>query len=56
MDAGRIVQRGPRRDLIAMRGVYQRLHRSWAAGVGTGAAGGPSPGTAAAPGASRMVG
>ncbi|MCK9894544.1 ABC transporter ATP-binding protein [Frankia sp. AgB32] len=37
VDDGRIVQRGPHRDLVAVPGVYQRLHRSWAAGVGTAA-------------------
>jgi len=35
VDAGRIAQRGHHRDLVATPGVYQRLHRSWAAGVGS---------------------
>jgi ABC-type multidrug transport system fused ATPase/permease subunit len=38
VDAGRIVQRGHHRDLVAVPGVYQGLHRSWAVGVGTAAA------------------
>jgi ATP-binding cassette, subfamily B, bacterial len=29
-DAGRIVQRGPHAELVAVPGPYQRLHRSWA--------------------------
>jgi ABC-type multidrug transport system fused ATPase/permease subunit len=33
LDAGRIVQRGPHADLVAVPGVYQRLHASWTAGV-----------------------
>jgi putative ABC transport system ATP-binding protein len=31
VDAGRIVQTGRHDDLVAVEGVYQRLHRSWAA-------------------------
>ncbi|MCL9793558.1 ABC transporter ATP-binding protein/permease [Frankia sp. AgKG'84/4] len=50
VDAGRIVQRGPHRDLVAVPGVYQRLHQSWAAGVGTTA----DTGRAAAPAEGRM--
>ncbi|MEX5631677.1 ABC transporter ATP-binding protein [Parafrankia sp. FMc2] len=33
MDAGRVVQRGAHADLVAVPGVYRRLHESWAAGV-----------------------
>ncbi|MCK9901143.1 multidrug ABC transporter ATP-binding protein [Parafrankia colletiae] len=33
MDAGRAVQRGAHADLVAVPGVYRRLHESWAAGV-----------------------
>jgi len=29
VDAGRIVQRGPHRELVAVDGVYARLHASW---------------------------
>nr|WP_207770306.1 ABC transporter ATP-binding protein [Frankia canadensis] len=39
VDAGRIAQRGHHRDLVARPGVYQRLHRSWAAGIGSAAGG-----------------
>lgn len=31
-DAGRVVQRGPHRELVAQDGVYARLHASWIAG------------------------
>jgi len=31
VDAGRIVQRGTHADLVAVPGVYARLHASWAA-------------------------
>jgi ATP-binding cassette subfamily B protein len=31
LDAGRIVQRGHHRELVAVPGVYQRLHASWMA-------------------------
>lgn len=50
VDAGRIVQRGPHRDLVAVPGVYRRLHQSWAAGVGTTA----DTGRAGAPAEGRM--
>jgi len=30
VDAGAVVQRGPHRDLVAVDGVYARLHDSWA--------------------------
>jgi ATP-binding cassette subfamily B protein len=30
-DAGRIVERGPHAELVAAGGVYEQLHRSWAA-------------------------
>ena len=30
-DAGRLVQRGTHQDLVAMDGVYARLHESWSA-------------------------
>ncbi|WP_232295506.1 ABC transporter ATP-binding protein [Parafrankia sp. EUN1f] len=33
VDAGRVVQRGTHADLVAVPGVYRRLHESWAAGV-----------------------
>ncbi|WP_239375235.1 ATP-binding cassette domain-containing protein, partial [Frankia sp. Cj5] len=33
VDAGRIVQRGAHAELVAVPGVYQRLHASWTAGV-----------------------
>jgi ATP-binding cassette, subfamily B, bacterial len=33
-DAGRLVQRGPHRELVAAEGVYQRLHADWAASTG----------------------
>ena len=36
VDAGRIVQRGTHAELVAVPGVYQRLHASWAAGVAVG--------------------
>nr|WP_242423719.1 ABC transporter ATP-binding protein [Frankia sp. EI5c] len=36
VDAGRVVQRGPHADLVAVPGVYRRLHDSWAAGVAAG--------------------
>ncbi|WP_018638172.1 ABC transporter ATP-binding protein [Parafrankia elaeagni] len=36
MDAGRVVQRGAHADLVAVPGVYRRLHESWAAGVTAG--------------------
>nr|WP_051054691.1 ABC transporter ATP-binding protein [Frankia sp. QA3] len=48
VDAGRIVQRGHHRALVAVPGVYRRLHQSWAAGVGAVAMG-PAVGTPAAP-------
>jgi ATP-binding cassette subfamily B protein len=31
VDAGRVVQRGPHRELVAQPGVYAQLHASWAA-------------------------
>ena len=31
MDAGRLVQRGPHRDLVAVPGPYQQLHAGWEA-------------------------
>ena len=31
VDAGRVVERGPARELVAAGGVYARLHASWAA-------------------------
>jgi putative ABC transport system ATP-binding protein len=31
VDAGRIVQRGSHRDLVAVPGVYADLHASWVA-------------------------
>ena len=34
-DAGRLVQRGHHRDLVAEGGVYGALHDSWTRGVGT---------------------
>ncbi len=34
-DAGRLVQRGHHRDLVAEGGVYGALHASWTRGVGT---------------------
>ncbi|HLF60218.1 MAG TPA: ABC transporter ATP-binding protein [Acidimicrobiia bacterium] len=34
-DRGRLVERGPHRDLIAQRGVYASLHHDWAAGTKT---------------------
>ncbi|WP_175084680.1 ABC transporter ATP-binding protein [Candidatus Frankia nodulisporulans] len=40
VDAGRIAQRGRHRDLVAVPGIYQRLHQSWVAGVGST---GPAP-------------
>nr|WP_220386739.1 ABC transporter ATP-binding protein [Frankia sp. ArI3] len=39
VDAGRIVQRGHHRTLVAVPGVYRRMHESWAAGVGAVAVG-----------------
>jgi ABC-type multidrug transport system fused ATPase/permease subunit len=33
-DAGRVVQRGPHRALVAQGGVYGRLHASWVAQQG----------------------
>ncbi|SQD95354.1 ABC transporter related [Parafrankia sp. Ea1.12] len=33
VDAGRVVQRGTHTELVAVPGVYRRLHESWAAGV-----------------------
>ncbi|MCM3886182.1 ABC transporter ATP-binding protein [Frankia sp. R82] len=40
VDAGRIAQRGRHGDLVRVPGIYQRLHQSWAAGIGaTGPAG-----------------
>ncbi|WP_261558942.1 ABC transporter ATP-binding protein, partial [Frankia tisae] len=39
VDAGRIVQRGHHRELVAVPGVYRRMHQSWAAGVGAVAVG-----------------
>jgi ATP-binding cassette, subfamily B, bacterial len=33
-DAGRLVQRGPHRELVAVEGVYRRLHADWAASTG----------------------
>ncbi len=39
VDAGRTVQRGHHRALVAVPGVYRRMHQSWAAGVGTVAVG-----------------
>ncbi|ABW11363.1 ABC transporter related [Parafrankia sp. EAN1pec] len=33
VDAGRVVQRGTHMELVAVPGVYRRLHESWAAGV-----------------------
>ncbi|WP_018503174.1 ABC transporter ATP-binding protein [Parafrankia discariae] len=33
VDAGRVVQRGTHAELVAVPGVYRRLHESWAAGV-----------------------
>ncbi|MFP4149361.1 MAG: ABC transporter ATP-binding protein [Nitriliruptoraceae bacterium] len=38
-DAGRLVQRGHHRDLVAQGGVYGRLHASWTRGVGSRQAG-----------------
>ncbi|AEH10166.1 ABC transporter ATP-binding protein [Candidatus Frankia meridionalis] len=34
VDAGRIVQQDTHAELVALPGVYQRLHASWAAGTG----------------------
>ncbi|CAJ63615.1 MULTISPECIES: ABC transporter ATP-binding protein [Frankia] len=39
VDAGRIVQRGHHHALVAVPGVYRRMHQSWAAGVGAVAVG-----------------
>lgn len=39
VDAGRIAQRGHHRALVAVLGVYRRMHQSWAVGVGTVAVG-----------------
>ncbi|CAO5188638.1 ABC-type multidrug transport system, ATPase and permease component [Frankia sp. AiPs1] len=38
VDAGRIAQRGQHRALVGVPGVYQRLHESWAAGIGASGA------------------
>ncbi|WP_130013842.1 ABC transporter ATP-binding protein [Serinicoccus sediminis] len=36
VDAGRIVELGPHRELVGQDGVYARMHRSWAAQQSTG--------------------